>query len=387
MSQRGLDDYGVEAYPDDPFGDVRDWISGIAQTVRSEIQGIAPDWWGRDPSDIEGDIWVYQYVVAYSKGTLRDGYAWDADKGKSPRRQGSPSPEVQFKVGIYVKGEPTTDLIKRLRDIDVYRLVTAFDTREYSGYMSGFGFETRKTYVQEEEVSLREVEQKGYGLGVPWFEVEAYDEDGSLEGWADGFFDPFTKETRTERHERGGDPPEQEVWRVRTGLNESRSVPSWEIGPKQNTPAAQRARNAKGKDVYIGPFQIGTVTKRGTTWLRSRYTGRGKYTDKATITSRSGIPPQALQKGTKLYKFRETDDAVYLSTTKPARGWRPTDPASVSPDDVRREVTVEEVTTVLLEDDEPTEFTIETDENRGRLLGLYSPPVVRDIERETRLVY
>ena len=375
---------------DDATGDIRDYLSGIYGRVRNTLAdiGFDTDWWGQSPAaaDLSGDdeLWVFQYVVAYSKGELGRRYAFDGQAGQRAATDGSPSPEVQFKTGIYVVGEPTPDLKQRLRSVDNGRLRTLFNTREYEGYMDGFMFSERREYVQSEQVTAREVQSKGYGLGVPWFEVEAYDEDGTLEGLADGYFNPFTTETYTEEWEYGDEPPEQEVWRIRTGLNTSRSAGGqWEIGPEAGTSASQRTREISGKDVYIGPYHIGEITSRGTTWLRREYDSGGPYADKATITSQSGIPPQALQKGAKLYKYRETEDSIYLSTTQPTTGFDPVDPDAVSPDQVGVETGSQEVTEILLDEDEPTQFVVETDQDEGRLLGLYDPPVVRDIERKS----
>lgn len=377
--------------PNARFNDVRDYLGGLFGRIRNTLSDIGFDttWWGKSPFEVEpaGDIWVYQYVVAYSKGKLGDRYQFGGSKGNRSTRRGSPSPELQFKTGIYVVGEPTDDLERRIRGVDNPRTRTLFNTREYESYLDGFLFTERREYVQRERVSAREVDQKGYGLGVPWFEVEAYDEDGRLEGYADGFFDPFTTETETITTTTGAPEPEQEVWRVQTGLNEARGAGGqWEIGPDPNTGARERAKRIRGKTVHVGPFDVGQVTKRGTTWLRREYAGAGDYADKSTITSTSGIPAQALQKGAKLYKYRETEDAIYLSTTKPRTGFRPLSSEDISADAVGVETTSEEVTSILLDDDEPTTFTVESDESDGRLLGLYDPPVVRDIANGTVVV-
>lgn len=387
MVQTPLDRF---ADPDDRSGGIRDFLTNAYGYIRNTLAdvGIDTSWWGESPWDITDtgeDIWVYQYVDAYSGGELKSGHGFAQGQGENPLTKGSPSPEVQFKTGIYVIGEPTEELKNRIKTVDNARLVTMFDTREYAGYMSGFGFQERREYTQLERVSQREAAQKG-GLGVPWFEVEAYDENGELAGYADGTFNPFTTENKEVTVSEGEDPP-QEVWRVRTGLNRSRGAGGqWEVGPRKNTAASKRARQASGKDVYIGPFKIGTVTQRGTTWLRREYANGGKYSDKATITSQSGIPPQALQKGAKLYKYKETSNSIHLSTTKPATGYDPVDADDVSEDALGEETTTQRVTDILLDEDEPTQFTVKTDEQVTRLLGVYDPPVVRDIDQGRRLV-
>lgn len=395
--QRQVTDYIED--PDALFGDARDYMSGLIGAVNTRLQdvGIDLDWWTESPLglDTDEDVWAFQYVVAYSKGELGGRYNFDPDAGNKSVRKGSPSPEIQFKTGIHVLGKPSGGLEERFRDVDNPRLVTLFNTREYAGYMDGFGFQEKEVYIQKERVSAREAQQKGYGLGVPWFEVEAYDEEGNLSGFADGHFNPFTSESYTTETVTGEPTPEAEVWRVRSSLNRARSAGGqWDIGPEGDTGASERTRapETRGKDVYIGPFKIGTVTKRGTAWLRREYASGGKYTDKATITSQSGIPPQALQKGAKLYKHRETPDAIYLSTTEPT-DFDAVDPDDISPGATGEKVTVDEVTDVFLDDGEPTQFTVETDTRNlpdgrtGRLLGLYDPVVVREIDTETDLVF
>lgn len=385
--QRILDEYGD---PNALFNDAQDFLGGLVGRVQNRLRdvGIDLDWLSQSPREIDepGDIWVYQFVVAYSKGALK------GEKNRGERAlEGSASPELQFKTGIYVIGEPTSDLENRFRTIDNPRLRNLFNTGPYAGYIDGFGFSESATYVQRESVSVREVEQKGVGLGVPWFEVEAYDEDGELSGLADGHFNPYSTVTIPGEPARGEAPPEQEVWSVRSALNKARGAGGqWDVGPSGRTGASERTRteDIRGKSVYIGPFEIGTVTKRGTAWLRRQYENGGQYADKATITSQSGIPPQALQKGANLYKYRETEDAIYLSTSEPA-DFSPTDPAEVRPTQTGIEGGAEDVTEVLLDDDEPTQFTVKTDKREnlppdghtGRLLGLYDPVVVRDITR------
>ena len=392
MSQSSLTQF--EDSPDDFREGISSIVSGLYGRVRNTLAriGLDSDWMGRSPTnldDTDREIWVYQYVTAYSKGRLGERYDWSANKGGRDSREGSPSPSLQFKTGIYVLGEPTEELKHRIKSIDNGRLRTLFNTREYAGYVDGFGFTEKREYTQLEEVSSRDVTSKGVSLGQPWFEVEAYDDDGNLQGFADGTFNPFTTESYIEEWETGDEIPDQEVWRVRTGLNRARNAGGqWEIGPEQNTGASERTltEQVRGKDVYIGPFKVGKVTSRGTTWLRREYDNGGPYVDKKTITSSSGIPPQALQKGAKLYKYEETEDAIRLSTSKPPTGFDPLDADEISRDQTGIEKHSEEVTEILIDEDEPTQWVVETDQNDGRLLGLYNPVVVRDIDRETEFI-
>lgn len=376
--------------PDDPVGGLRSYLNGLYGRVRSRLGdlGLSLDWWGESPFDISTDrpIYVYQYVTAYTKSELGERYGFGKGRGDRSAREGSAAPEVQFKTGIYVLGQPTDGLERRIRDIDNPRLVTLFNTREYATYMEGFGFSEKNTYVQREEVSAREVQNKGYGLGVPWFEVEAYDEEGSLQGYADGFFNPFKTETTTIDYERGEEPPQHEVWKVGSRQYHD-SGDRYQIAPPAKTGAKERAKNASGKVAYINGLPVGKVLGGGRIRLKVAYKNpaRATYNDRATLLEQTGTPYQALSQGANIYKVQETDDRIVFST-KPPRDFDAPDAKDISPDAVGVEKTSEQVTQIIIDDDEPTQFTVETDEEEGRLLGLYDPPVVRNIDRGTELV-
>jgi len=393
-NQRSLGDYVED--PNTLFGDVRDYVGGLYGRVQNTLADVGLDlgWWAKSPFnlDTDEDVWVYQYVVAYSEGNLGDRYDFDPETGASVRK-GSPSPEVQFKTGIYVFGEPTDPLERRFRDVDNPRLVTAFNTDVYAGYMEGFGFSEKNTYIQREKVSAREVQQKGYGLGVPWFEVEAYDADGDLSGYADGYYNPFTTETSSTTIERGEEIPQQETWQV--GARQRHETGDrYQISPPGNTGARERAKAAQGKTAVINGFAVGSILDGGRIRLKVEHKNpsRATYASRKDILSGSGTPYQALSQGANIYKVQETDDRVVFTTKEP-RGFDAPDPEDISPDAVGVEVEVDEVTRILLDDDEPTQFTVETDTRddlpgggTGRMLGLYDPVVTRDIERETDLV-
>jgi len=391
----------LQQFTPDPnrlFNNFRDFISGVTGRVLNTAAsaGIDLEWLTQSPLNTQpdGDVWVYQYVEAYSKGSLGERYGFRDPRGKRPIRDGSPSPEVQFKTGIYVVGEPTDEIEHRISDIDNSRLITLFDTDVYAGYMSGFGFSERDVYVQRERVSAREVEAKGYGLGVPWFEVEAYDEDGNLSGLADGYFNPFSTVTKIIDWERGEDPPQQEVWKFGS-RQKHESGDRYQISPPPKTPARERAKNATGKTAIINGFPVGSVLDGGRLRLKVEYRSpnRAKFTSRKQIIEGSGTPYQALSEGANLYKVRETDDQLIFST-KPPEGFDAPDPEDISPDAVGVETGTDEVTEILLDDDEPTEWVVETDKREdlppdgrtGRMLGLYDPIVTRDIERGTDLI-
>lgn len=394
----------IRDFVDDPssvFDDARDYLGQLYGRTRNHLRdiGIEMDWLSQNPLeaglDADDEIWVYQHVVAFSKGKLASsGSPWG--EGRGPLRQGSPSPELQFKTGIYVVGEPTHQLRRRFIDIDNPRLVTLFDTGVYEGYTSGFGFSERDTYKQEEEVSVREVEQKGYGLGVPWWEVEAYDEEGNLTGYADGYFNPFSKEVTETTTTTGEQIPQREVWKIGS-RQKHETGDRYQISPPGYTQARERARNAAGKQAYINGFPVGSILQGGRIRLKVEYSNpayASNYSRKQIIEG-SGTPYQALSQGANLYKVREDADGLYFSTTKP-EGFSAPDHDEISPEGVGVETTVEQITEIFLDDDEPTQFIVETDTNDpdkmpgtssgGRLLGLYDPIVVRDIERGTQIV-
>lgn len=388
-NQTILDEWGDD--PDRTPGGIRDHLTGLRGRIRNMVAdaGLDTDWWGKSPFDLslDEDIYVYQFVTAYSKGTLGDRYDFDGGKGKRPARTGSPSPEVQFKTGVYVIGEPTAKLERRIRDIDNGRLVTLFNTREYATYMAGFGFSERRTYTQRETVSAREVKQKDAALGMPWWEVEAYDKDGDLQGYADGRFNPFTTTTTIVDWERGSPIPDTEVWKVGKRHHHD-SGDRYQISPPGNTGARDRAKAAAGKTAIINGFKVGSLLSGGRIRLKVEHASpsRAKYASRKDILGGSGTPYQALSQGANMYKIRETDDEVVFSTTKP-RGFTAPDPDDIAPDAVGVETGSEEITDIILDDDEPTQFTVEYDNdgNEGRFLGLYDPPVVRDIESGTVL--
>jgi len=393
--QQPITEYTDE--PDTLFGDIRDYVGGLYGRVQNTLAdvGLDLDWWSKPPFNIQSDddVWVYQYVVAYCKGDLGGRYDFDPEGGQSVRK-GSPSPEIQFKTGIYVLGEPTDELERRIRDIDNPRLVTLFNTDVYAGYMDGFGFSEKNTYIQREKVSAREVQQKGYGLGVPWFEVEAYDEEGKLSGVADGYFNPFSTETETTVIERGEEAPQQEEWDV-GARQKHESGDRYQIAPEGGTQARKRAKAAQGKTAVINGFEVGSILDGGRIRLKVEHKSpaRATYASRKDILSGSGTPYQALSEGANIYKVQETDDRVIFSTKKPS-GFNAPDPDDISPDAVGVETEVDEVTRILLDDDEPTQYTVETDTRdglgpsgrSGRMLGLYDPIVVRDIENGTELV-
>jgi hypothetical protein len=170
--------------------------------------------------------------------------------------------------------------------------------------MDGFDFQEKRTYTQEERVSAREVDQKGYGLGVPWFEVEAYDEDGSLEGYADGYYNPFSKEVTETVVERGEEPPQREVWRF--GARHSHgSGDRYRIAPEPDTPARERAKQAAGKTAYINGQPVGSILQQGRIQLKTEYAdpSRASNASRKQIIE-SGTPYQALIEGARLYKVR-----------------------------------------------------------------------------------
>lgn len=370
------------------FDDVGDYLGGLYGRLRSGLSelGLDLDWLSQMPGEANSDIgpddelWVYQFVTVYSGGSLADGYPFSENTDHAGGvTAGSPSPEVQFKTGVYVLGEPEDAFERRLREVDNPRLRTLFNTGVYAGYMDGFGFTQKETYIQREEVSEREVAQKEYGLGTPWFEVEAYDEDGSLAGYADGYFNPFSTETQTERTVTGEEPPQSEVWKF--GARQSHSSGDrYQISPPARTNARKRAKAAAGKTAYINGMAVGSILQRGRIRLKVEYANpeRASYASRKQIIDQTGTPYQALSEGANLYKVKEDDNGVYFSTVEP-QGFEAPDADAISPDAVGVEVTETVTTEIFVDEDDPTTFIVETDEQQGRLLGLYNPVVARDI--------
>lgn len=330
--------------------------------------GLDPEYIGRGASELPDDIGAHRYQYMSEYIFVR----------KTAGRKNSYLP-VQFKSILYTTSPVTDPMQRYLQETHNGRLRALFDTGVYDGYMTGFNFSGKSTSSEGDDGSIivpaREVPETG--IGVPRWEVEVYYDSG-LAGAAEGFSLDFEIES-VEVHTP--DAPQEEVWYVSPkgkGLNESRSPPSYEIGPKPRTDARERAKNAHGKTVYLAGSPIGTVTTRGTTWFRYEYKRGGQYTDRATILDTKPIHYNKLSPGAKLYKVAEDTDSVYLVADEPS-GFHEADPTTV---DVG--ATGEKSIQQRVRDpsSSATTFIVENDRDIGGALGRYDAGDERDITEE-----
>ena len=357
---------------------VQSFFDAARDSLRSRLDpyDISLDWLGKSPfqlsygaqapSDVDDDrIWRFQQMASYNyvRGSTDD-----------PPYVGN----VQFKIITHHRGPVPERMRERLRDVDNPRLRYLFDTDEYAGYMSGFNFFEKGTNYEHETVALDEVPD--VGLGIPTWEVEVYDEDGQLQGAADGYLNPYTTEDVTEEERVVSErTPAPEEWTI-FSKNEARGT--YEFGPEGGTPARERAKNLD-KTVYINGQPVSGLGTRGTGELRMDYErpSQAKYTDRETITETTGTPYQALSLNANLYKVRETEDKILLSTTKP-RGFTPVPDEEIDPATEGYDLIENIITELRIDDAEPTQFVVENDpDDIGWALGKFEPPVVRDINK------
>lgn len=359
---------------------VRSYFDAATESIRSRLDpyDITLDWLGKSPfqlgygaqapSDVDDDrIWRFQQMASYN---------YPVGSSSSNQYGQTKIGNVQFKVITHHRGPVPERMRERLREVDNPRLRYLFDTGEYAGYMSGFSFIEKATSYEHTTVALDEVPD--VGLGIPTFEVEVYDEDGVLQGAADGHLNPYSTEEVTEEERVISErTPAPEEWTI-FSKNEARGT--YEFGPEAKTPARERAKNLN-KTVYINGQPVSGLGTRGTGELRIDYErpSQAKYTDRETITETTGTPYQALSMHANLYKVRETEDKIMLSTTKP-RGFTPVPDEEIDPATEGYDLIQNIVTELRIDDAEPTQFTVENDpDDIGWAMGKIEPPVVRDI--------
>lgn len=339
---------------------IRDAVSGLADDL-----GVPLDYFARRGGELDDDTGVlrWQYSTVYE---YPDDHPQDASSASDYER-GS----VQFRTTLYTLSAPSQEVRDFLRDVTHQRLHALFDTGTYDGYMTGFSFIADEKHVEGPTV-VGQDEVPATGLGVPNFAVEVLDTDGDIVGYSKGYSMDFgVSEVEIEE----GDAPEQEVWRVRS-FNEARG--DYELSPEPNSPARERAKNANGKTAYINGMPVGSITSRGSAWLTKQYSrpGAATYQSRQQIIDATGTPYQALSPGSKLYKVRETADALYFSTAEPSR-FDPAEASEVSESDTGL---VTEESFAGLDDDGPTTFVVTVDQSDPWALGKYNTPTVREIE-------
>jgi hypothetical protein len=341
---------------------IRDAVTGLADDL-----GVPLDYFTRRGDALDDDTGVirWQYSTVYEYPT---DHPEDADSS-----QDYDVGTVQFRTELYTLTDPSREVKSFLRDTVHDRLKTLFNTKTYDGYMDGFSFIAASVNEESGRVVGRD-EVPATGLGVPNHSVEVYDEDGDLAGFARTYSMDFGVED-TQVVE--GDPPEQEVWKVRS-YNEPRG--DYEVSPEPNSPARERAKNMNGKTAYVNGMPVGSVTSRGTFWLTKEHSrpALATYQSRADVLSATSTPYQALSPGANLYKVRETPDGVYFSTVEPS-GFDPSSPGDV---DVRDTGLVREESLAAMDEDEASTFVVTHDQSQPWALGKYTPPVVRDITRE-----
>lgn len=348
MSQSGLGDYaaGLLARPGN-YSVVRR-VREAAQRITSGL-GVDLDLFGARPGELDDDVGVlrYQFSTVFEYYTSRGG-GGDTEIG-----------QVQFRTTLYTLADPSDEVKDYIKSINHLRLHALFDTGKYNGYMTGFEFISRSENEESAQLVGRD-EIPATGLGVPNFSCEVYDDDGDIVGYSKGYSMDFG--VHQEQTVVGGDAPEGEVWRVGSE-NDGR----YEIKPKARTPARERAKNASGKTVYINGVPTGSVTGRGTTWVRREHQrpGAATYRSRKWLTENTGTPYQALSPGSKVYKVKETGDGLYFSTVKPS-DFTVSDPTTIDPDATQ---TIESEAVMDLDEDTPTTFVVTEDEDDPWALG------------------
>lgn len=336
-----------------------------------ERYGITPEVVGHGPEDVDArwltNIYRYQFFSEY---------LYEAGGGPDDYTEVAP---IQFRTSIYTIGHPSQALMDYLADHAHGRQKTLFDTGVYDNYFTNWApFEDYNQNVEgPERVGPNEVKA---ALGIPFFEVEIYDEDRKLRGEARGYLDPFT----LVEHETPP-PPKQERWKI--GHNEARGV--YEFQPEGN--AKQRLIGLE-KIVSLDGHYIGTVyPSRGTVELPVRYKNDSQtHTHRKTGLLRHSrqffldndiFHPNAIAKGGAVWKTDETEDTITLVSTKPSGDFQP-----MSPADVDERATGTAVSELALDPDQPTPFEVRADNkvhNQGGALGYYTPIAERDIATET----
>ena len=317
---------------------------------------------GARPSDFPDD----RGVVRWQYSTEYDWVERDAS--------GDSVGQIQLRTYFYSLQTADNEVYDYLRDWQHGRLHTLFNSGTYEGFLQGFEPIWPKSTSTEGPEPAPIGEVPASGLGVPRWEVEIYNADGDLWGYANGYSLDFGVEDI-----QTAPAPEGEVWRI---LSNNRARDTFELGPEGDSPARERLKAAGGKLVFINGFKVGQIWgSRGTTELHKE--SSPTYVSRDEIVAQSGAYHQTFQTGTRLYKVFEDEGSIVLSTTEP-EGF-----SAVDPEDVDADATGLPVETLTLNEDEPTQFVVLEDETTDAgpswCMGKYDPPVARRIARTTDL--
>lgn len=334
-------------------------VSEAAAERELSVWGFDADWLGKAPLEFDfgwgadKTFWRYQYDVEYEFVTRVGNNEFEYNP-------------VEFRTYIYTVGEPPESLKTHIRQEVNGQLQKLFNSGPYDdgkrGWFAGFNLRDPAPREEDQEVAADDVNN----LGIPQFEV-LVKKSGSVQGEAGGFFDPFGIYEEA---------PEHEVWWV----TENTERRSYELRPKDTRSRKRLA--GKQKEVYLGGRFVGnTVPSRpGTLWLKKDYTTKDNtWKDSKTgqsmwsrrkLVDEAGIPAGGIRDEGKVYKVRETANAIFLVATQ-----------NQLPDDwspVRGEQLPEDVADqAYLDLADCTTFNVR--EDTGPLMGRYETPITRDI--------
>lgn len=358
------------------FDDPADVYGEPPARLENELErfGLTPEVVGKTPEEIDSrwltNIYRYQFFseYLYEAGNPAD----DDETEVAP---------IQWRTSIFTIGHPSQALIDFIADHIHGRQKTLFDTGIYQDYFSNWmPFEDYHQNVEgPRRVGPNDVEA---ALGVPFFELEIYDEDDNLRGEARGYADPFRlEEVETD------EPPQRVPWNIR--YNPNRRGGTYEFAPSQ-----AEARRLAGfrKTVSLNGRYIGRLQKskdRGV-YLSKEYATKDKtFADqhngmqmwsRQKFIDEDVFPYQAVMRGGKVWKIRETDDHIALVATKP-------DDDFTDPGEVDESATGTSVYELLLSPDVDTRFEVREDNKIYGALGKYNPPFEREIDEETEFAW
>lgn len=381
FQQGTLDDVFPETAPENPAEVPRDYFDGYAL---DDLTMMSRDQFGLVP-----------------EGTLhRHSYLYMAEfpvSGGGPDESPTGAIELRARTWNYQQEQNLSGALKATVKSIAHKAATVFntttETAAYAGYLDGFftGIQPITSSNWESEPVDAADDEAAPGR-IDW-NVEVYDDDDRLSGIAQGIAEPWRV---TEDTVPGREPVHVAPHKWTLSFNETREGGTYDVHP----PARKRARErykaggaGNGKRVHINGKPIGKLDSEGRTWLTPEYArgdghttsgGFGTYYSRKGLIEETEATPQALRKGGTLYLTGETEDAVYLSTSRAL----PEGYEAVDPDDVAPGATVEPgregATYLVLNIDTPSDGTpLEClrDERIIRHLGS-SEPVWRHIVAE-----